>query len=83
MTFKEFWALPEAERPAAFSKLSPRDRMLVRQQQTSVETAQTIPCNGCKFRFGITAACEAHPEGLTADHVREAMKHCKYRETHK
>ncbi len=83
MTFKEFWALPEDERPAAFSQLSPRDRMLVRQQQTSVGTQRFIPCNGCKFRIGITAACEAYPEGLTADHVREAMKRCEYRETHK
>lgn len=38
MIFKEFWALPEEERPAAFSKLSPRDRMFVHKQQTSVGT---------------------------------------------
>ena len=83
MTFGEFWALSEEKRPAAFSKLSPRDRMLVRQQQASVGTPQVIPCNGCEYRIGITAACAAHPEGLTADHVREAIYHCENRETHK
>ncbi|MBE6005602.1 MAG: hypothetical protein E7238_00260 [Sarcina sp.] len=82
MTFDEFWELPEKERAKAFPQLSERDRMGVRQQQISY-SIESIPCNDCKFRFGITAACEAHPEGLTADHVRDAMKHCEYRETHR
>lgn len=82
MTFKEFWKLPENERPAAFSKLSSRDKMLVRQQQASVGTPQVIPCNGCDFRIGITAACAAYPDGLTADLIKAAMEHCEYRETH-
>lgn len=82
MTFDEFWELPEKERAKAFPQLSERDKMGVRQQQISY-SIESIPCNDCKFRFGITAACEAHPEVLTADHVRDAMKHCEYRETHR
>ena len=82
MTFDEFWELPEKERAKAFPQLSERDKMGVRQQQISY-SIESIPCNDCKFRFGITAACEAHPEGLTADHVRDAMKHCENRETHR
>ena len=81
MTFDKFWKLPESERPKAFSQLSNRDKMGVRQQQISLKI-DIIPCNDCKFRFGITAACEAHPEGLTADHIRTAMKHCEYCDAH-
>lgn len=83
MTFKEFCDLPEEEQQSAFSELSSKDKMLVRQQQTSVGTMHYIQCNGCEFRIGINAACAAHPDGLTADIIKAAIKHCKYRETHK
>lgn len=33
MTFDKFWELPEDERAKAFSQLSARDKMGVRQQQ--------------------------------------------------
>ena len=82
MTFKEFGDLPEEEQQSAFSELSSKDKMLVRQQQTSVGTMHYIPCNGCEFRIGINAACAAHPGGLTADIIKAAIKHCEYRETH-
>ena len=42
MTFKEFWDLPEEEQQSAFSELSSKDKMLVRQQQTSVGTMHYI-----------------------------------------
>ena len=82
MTFDKFWELPEDERAKAFSQLSARDKMGVRQQQISY-SIPVVPCNSCQYRMGITAACAAHPDGLTADHVREAMINCEYLEMHK
>lgn len=81
MTFDEFWELPENERAKAFSQLSNRDKMGVRQQQISYNI-DSIPCNNCKFRIGITLACEAYPDGLTADRIKSVMKHCEYVEKH-
>ena len=78
MTFEEFWNLPEAKRATAFKELSSMDRMLVRQQQSSIGTVRVIPCNECKFRIGIMLACEAYPDGLTSNRIKSAMKHCEY-----
>lgn len=78
MTFEEFWKLPKDQRATSFKELSPRDRMLVRQQQSSVGSERFIQCNECKYRIGSTLACEAYPDGLTADRIKAAIKHCDY-----
>lgn len=82
MTLEEFWNLPEDKKATAFKELSSKDRMLVRQQQSSIGTERVISCNECKFRIGITLTCEAYPDGLTSDRIKSAMKHCEYVDRH-
>ncbi len=37
--------------------------------------AKVIPCSYCKYRLGLNPACEAYPEYIPADVLRQVYEH--------
>jgi len=74
LSFEEFCKLlTEAERCQRYTELSDHDKFRARISMPP-GPGVWVPCNDCAHRIVGKPACKAHPEGLTADHIRSVME---------
>lgn len=70
----EFWHLPLEERFERCKSFSAHDSFRLRITDPGTSFAGPwVPCNDCAHQITGRPACKAHPEGLTADHIRAVM----------